>query len=72
MFIFVNTKFSKRKIFVCFVEFILKKPSIFTSVLVEFFKKEMWEKEKRAIEIAFLGQSRHNVSEEERISETGK
>ena len=43
MFIFVNTKFSKRKIFVCFVEFVLQKLSIFTSVIIEllnFFKKD--------------------------------
>lgn len=40
MFIFVNTKFSERKIFVCFVEFVLQKPSIFTSFMVEFFKKD--------------------------------
>lgn len=40
MFIFVNTKFSKCKIFVCFVEFVLQKSNIFTSVIVEFFKKD--------------------------------
>ena len=41
MFIFVNTKFSKCKIFVCFVEFVLQKPSTFTSVIVEFFQKRL-------------------------------
>lgn len=41
MFIFVNTKFSKRKIFVCFVEFVLQKPSTFTSFMVEFFQKRL-------------------------------
>lgn len=41
MFIFVNTKFSECKIFVCFVEFVLQKPSIFTSVIIEFFQKRL-------------------------------
>lgn len=41
MFIFVNTKFFECKIFVCFVEFVLQKSSIFTSVIVEFFKKRL-------------------------------
>lgn len=41
MFIFVNTKFSKCKIFVCFVESVLQKPSIFTSVIIEFFQKRL-------------------------------
>lgn len=41
MFIFVNTKFSECKIFVCFVESVLQKPSIFTSVIIEFFQKRL-------------------------------